>query len=56
MAKARKNYSKNKPEWHIILFYVLVGAIILSLLYYSGILNLKNFNSPEAAEKIEYYQ
>jgi len=55
MAKPRKNYSGNNIQWHLVLFYVLIGAIILSLLYYSGILKFGGNNSSETRE-VEYYQ
>ena len=56
MAKPRKNYTGNKIAWHWILFYVLVGFIIFSLLYYSGVIkNLIN-SSPQESREIEYYQ
>jgi cytochrome b561 len=55
MAKARKNYSKNSIAWHWVLFYVLIGAIIFSLLYYSGILKFGEVNNSETRE-VEYYQ
>ncbi len=55
MAKPRKNYSKNVIAWHWVLFYILVGAIIFSLLYYSGILKFGYNNSSEVRE-VEYYQ
>jgi hypothetical protein len=55
MAKPRKNYKK-RPLWQWVIFYVLVGAVIYSLLYYSGILGFGRFNNSAETREIEYYQ
>lgn len=38
MAKSRKSYKK-RPLWQWIAFYLVIGGIIYSLLYYSGTLS-----------------
>lgn len=55
MAKPRKNYAKKNFTWHLILFYLLIGAIACSLLFYSGTLNFGDNKSPQVRE-IQYYQ
>lgn len=57
MAKPRKNYHKNKPAWQWIIFYILVGGVIFSLLYYSGIISLDRFKiSTNPEREVEIYQ
>lgn len=56
MAKARKTYKK-RPLWQWIIFYLLIGGIIYSLLYYSGILDFGGLNnSSNEPREIEYFE
>lgn len=44
MAKPRKTYGK-RPTWQWLIFYLIVGFTIYGLLYFSGVINLRNPNS-----------
>lgn len=54
MAKKRKIYKK-RPLWYFILIYAIVGAIIYSLLYFSGITGNYNNQTPQEKE-IQYFE
>lgn len=57
MAKPRKNYRKKKPAWQWIIFYILIGAVIFSLLYYSGILGIGGPTSSfDATQEVQIYE
>jgi hypothetical protein len=38
MTKPRRKYRKKKPVWQVVILYLLAIAVIISLLYYSGIM------------------
>lgn len=54
MAKQRKNYiSKKRPAWQWIVFYLVIGGIVYSMLYLSGVLNdfkIGGFNSNNSSD------
>ena len=57
MAKARKNYRKKKPAWYWIIFYLLIGAVIFSLLYYSGVLGIGGpTNNLDTTQEVQIYE
>lgn len=56
MAKPRKNYYKKRPAWQWIIFYFLVGGVIFTLLYYSGVLGFGGYNHNSEQQEIQYYQ
>lgn len=56
MAKARKDYHK-KAGWQWVIFYILVGGVIFTLLYYAGIINFSGFNNNvDSTREVEIYQ
>ncbi len=59
MAKPRKKYSyKKRSAWQWIIFYALIGFVILALIYYSGILGFGEYNNPgnQAVQEIQYFE
>jgi len=56
MAKPRKTYKK-RPLWQWIIFYALIGAVIYSLTYYSGILGFGGVSNTQGEpQEIEYFE
>ena len=61
MAKPRKSYRK-RPLWHFLVLYLVIGAIIYGLLFYTGVIDF-GFNgdsypngSSEETQEVEYFE
>ena len=61
MAKPRKSYRK-RPLWNFLVLYLVIGAIIYGLLFYTGAIDF-GFNgdsytndASEETQEIEYFE